>query len=42
MSIRDEVKIRELEERVAELERIVAELASKRDVLTLKKDKPNG
>lgn len=42
MSIAQDVKIRDLEERVAELERLVAELAEKRKPLSLKKDNAGG
>lgn len=42
MSIAQDNKIRELEERVAELERLVAELAEKRKPLSLKKDATGG
>ena len=42
MSIAQDNKIRELEERVAELERLVAELAEKRKPLSLKKDSAGG
>lgn len=42
MSIAQDNKIRELEERVAELERLVAELTEKRKPLSLKKDAAGG
>lgn len=43
MSIEQDNKIRDLQERVAELERLVRELAeSGKRTLSLKKDKPSG
>lgn len=42
MSIAQDNKIRELEERVAELERLVAALVEKRKPLSLKKDTAGG